>query len=85
MTLKILDVSRDSLLTKIGGIPRIRLARVEGRDLSPTAAANDQPPPAKAAPKELLSLFLADLVRSLARAERLLNTPRSAATPKKTS
>ena len=46
-----------------------------------SVAANDQPVPPKAGPRKLLSFVLADLVRGLARAERLLDTPRPAATP----
>jgi len=79
VTQQIPAVSRDLLLGKIGGIARARLVRVGGRDPSPTAA-NDQLPPAKTAPTELLSFVLADLVRSLARAERILNTRRLTST-----
>ncbi len=67
-------------LAKDGGIARTRFACTGGRARSLTAA-NDQLPPAKAAPTTLLSFVLADLVRSLARAERILNTGRLTSTP----
>ncbi len=67
------------LLAKAGGIARTRFAHADGQAHS-LPAANDQLPPAKAASTTLLSFVLADLVRSLARAERILNTGRSTST-----
>ena len=64
MTQEVRAVSHNPLLTKDGDIAWTQLA------------ANDDLPPARAASTTPLSFALADLVRGLARAERILTSGR---------